>query len=226
MAFVTPVGVRPTDHVVLYALRNIPGGCVQAGCEFFQVKHRRPRLDAEPGRRAAVSGPPGPASRRHRRRLGLHPSAGRGGGGYPSGAGFAGPEPDDGAQVMTCSVRRPADRPGPKRPRRRRPDSSWPLARGCARSCSRDRPSIPAGRRGPAGSDGPRIPRGSSPRMTRSAGRRPTPQDSARGSTGMRPLAHRADVVAPGPRHGPIRSGGRETRGSKHAGNARHPGGY
>jgi hypothetical protein len=37
MAFVTHMGVRPADHVVLYALRNIAGGCNQAGYEFFRV---------------------------------------------------------------------------------------------------------------------------------------------------------------------------------------------
>jgi hypothetical protein len=31
------MGVAATDHVVLYALRNIADGCVQAGYEFFRV---------------------------------------------------------------------------------------------------------------------------------------------------------------------------------------------
>jgi hypothetical protein len=31
------MGVGATEHVVLYALRNIPAGCVQAGYEFFRV---------------------------------------------------------------------------------------------------------------------------------------------------------------------------------------------
>jgi hypothetical protein len=29
--------VAATDHVVLYALRNIAGGCAQAGYEFFRA---------------------------------------------------------------------------------------------------------------------------------------------------------------------------------------------
>lgn len=37
MASITHMGVAPTDHVVLYALRNIAGGCAQAGYEFFRV---------------------------------------------------------------------------------------------------------------------------------------------------------------------------------------------
>ncbi|HEY7141410.1 MAG TPA: hypothetical protein VIE44_15005 [Methylomirabilota bacterium] len=37
MASVTHMGVRATEHVVLYALRNIPGGCAQAGYELFRV---------------------------------------------------------------------------------------------------------------------------------------------------------------------------------------------
>src|SRR3989442_15949688 len=37
MASVTHMGVPATDHVVLYALRNIAGGCVQAGYEFFRA---------------------------------------------------------------------------------------------------------------------------------------------------------------------------------------------
>lgn len=37
MASVTHMGVRATDHVVLYGLRGIAGGCVQAGYEFFRV---------------------------------------------------------------------------------------------------------------------------------------------------------------------------------------------
>ena len=37
MASVTHMGVPATDHVVLYALHNIAGGCVQAGYEFFRV---------------------------------------------------------------------------------------------------------------------------------------------------------------------------------------------
>jgi hypothetical protein len=37
MASVTHMGVAATDHVVLYALRNIAGGCVQAGYEFFRA---------------------------------------------------------------------------------------------------------------------------------------------------------------------------------------------
>ena len=37
MATVTHMGVQATDHVVLYALRNVAGGCAQAGYEFFQV---------------------------------------------------------------------------------------------------------------------------------------------------------------------------------------------
>ncbi|HEX9421302.1 MAG TPA: hypothetical protein VGA81_19755 [Methylomirabilota bacterium] len=37
MASVTHVGVPAADHVVLYALRNIAGGCVQAGYEFFRA---------------------------------------------------------------------------------------------------------------------------------------------------------------------------------------------
>jgi hypothetical protein len=37
MASVTRVGVAATDHVVLYGLRNIAGGCTQAGYEFFRA---------------------------------------------------------------------------------------------------------------------------------------------------------------------------------------------
>src|SRR5262245_63711810 len=37
MASVTHMGVAAIDHVVLYALRNITGGCAQAGYEFFRV---------------------------------------------------------------------------------------------------------------------------------------------------------------------------------------------
>jgi hypothetical protein len=37
MASVTHMGVPATEHVVLYALRNIADGCVQAGYEFFRV---------------------------------------------------------------------------------------------------------------------------------------------------------------------------------------------
>lgn len=37
MASVTHMGVAATDHVILYALRNISGGCTQAGYEFFRV---------------------------------------------------------------------------------------------------------------------------------------------------------------------------------------------
>src|SRR6266571_2858166 len=37
MASVTHMGVPATDHVVLYALRNIAGGCAQAGYEFFRA---------------------------------------------------------------------------------------------------------------------------------------------------------------------------------------------
>lgn len=40
MASVTHMGVAATDHVVLYALRTIAGGCVQAGHEFFRVNVR------------------------------------------------------------------------------------------------------------------------------------------------------------------------------------------
>jgi hypothetical protein len=34
MASVTHMGVGPADHVVLYALRNIAGGCAQAGYRY------------------------------------------------------------------------------------------------------------------------------------------------------------------------------------------------
>jgi len=37
MASVTHMGVAATDHVVLYGLRNIAGGCTQAGYEFFRA---------------------------------------------------------------------------------------------------------------------------------------------------------------------------------------------
>ena len=37
MASVTHMGVAATDHVVLYAFRNIADGCVQAGYEFFRA---------------------------------------------------------------------------------------------------------------------------------------------------------------------------------------------
>ena len=37
MASITHMGVAPTDHVLLYALRNITGGCPQAGYEFFRA---------------------------------------------------------------------------------------------------------------------------------------------------------------------------------------------
>jgi hypothetical protein len=37
MASITHMGVAPTDHVVLYGLRSIAGGCAQAGYEFFRV---------------------------------------------------------------------------------------------------------------------------------------------------------------------------------------------
>src|SRR5690349_11899076 len=37
MTSVTHMGVAGTDHVVLYALRNIAGGCAQAGYEFFRA---------------------------------------------------------------------------------------------------------------------------------------------------------------------------------------------
>jgi|KBSSwiStaDraftv2_1062776.scaffolds.fasta_scaffold871488_2 hypothetical protein len=37
MASVTHMDVAATDHVVLYALRNIAGGCAQAGYEFFRA---------------------------------------------------------------------------------------------------------------------------------------------------------------------------------------------
>ena len=37
MASVTHMGVAATDHVVLYAFRNIADGCVQAGSEFFRA---------------------------------------------------------------------------------------------------------------------------------------------------------------------------------------------
>lgn len=37
MASVTHMGVPPGDHVVLYGLRHVAGGCAQAGYEFFQV---------------------------------------------------------------------------------------------------------------------------------------------------------------------------------------------
>jgi hypothetical protein len=37
MASTTHMGVAATDHVVLYALRNITGGCAQAGYEFFRA---------------------------------------------------------------------------------------------------------------------------------------------------------------------------------------------
>jgi hypothetical protein len=37
MASVTHMGVAATDHVVLYAFRNIADGCVQAGYELFRA---------------------------------------------------------------------------------------------------------------------------------------------------------------------------------------------
>src|SRR5215469_13825792 len=37
MASVTHMGVAAADHVVLYGLRNIAGGCTQAGYEFFRA---------------------------------------------------------------------------------------------------------------------------------------------------------------------------------------------
>jgi hypothetical protein len=37
MASVTHMGVAATDHVVLYAFRNVADGCVQAGYEFFRA---------------------------------------------------------------------------------------------------------------------------------------------------------------------------------------------
>jgi len=37
MASVTHMGVAATDHVVLYAFRNIADGCVHAGYEFFRA---------------------------------------------------------------------------------------------------------------------------------------------------------------------------------------------
>ena len=50
MASLTHMGVRATDHVVLYGLRDIAGGCAQAGYEFFPANvgglgsRRTPRL--------------------------------------------------------------------------------------------------------------------------------------------------------------------------------------
>ena len=136
MASITHMGVAQTDHVLLYALRNITGGCPLAGYEFF-----RANID---GLGSAPNPDVDQKAPFHIRRGGhlvftdvdwdYIPPAGRGGGGLPPGAGPAGPALGGAhAGHERVQVRLPAQRREPgRRPRRaRRQGSSWPPARGC-----------------------------------------------------------------------------------------------